>query len=114
MRALIFGRLTYTSQTMELLQHVNSRVKSMPEAQLPVKDLVTELCSPTVENKMFSNFAIIYIEMGFGRLPKDGAMPLVPMLLKVPETLHAGMRTRGRRVVPGHRAAQCGACGHTA
>ncbi|CAD6258432.1 unnamed protein product [Miscanthus lutarioriparius] len=55
---------------MEILSHINKRVKHRPEISLPMLELwkiYTESTSAT----MVRNFCIIYIEMAFERLPTE-------------------------------------------
>ncbi len=52
---------------MEILSHINKRVKHRPEISLPMLDLwriYTESTSSTIVR----NFCIVYIEMAFERL----------------------------------------------
>jgi proteasome component ECM29 len=55
---------------MEILSHINKRVKHRPEISLPMLELwkiYTESTSAT----MVRNFCIVYIEMAFERLPTE-------------------------------------------
>ena len=55
---------------MEILSHINKRVKHRPEIPLPMLDLwkiYTESASSTIVR----NFCVVYIEMAFERLPTE-------------------------------------------
>jgi len=57
-------------QVMEILSHINKRVKHRPEIPLPMLDLwkiYTESASSTIVR----NFCVVYIEMAFERLPTE-------------------------------------------
>lgn len=64
---------------MEVLTHVNKRLKSRPMVQLPVELLLQQY--QTTESTFLHNFSIIYITMGFPRLDQDQQTKLVPLLL---------------------------------
>lgn len=85
---------------MELLVHFNKRVKSRPNLQLPVKELMNLYQDPSSSSflsviishewsdwwfwltKFFlQNFIIIYIKMGFPRLGLPQQAELLPLLL---------------------------------
>merc|ERR1740128_410581 len=66
---------------MELLVHFNKRVKSRPNLQLPVKELMNLYQDPS-SSSFLSNFAIIYIKMGFPRLELTQQAELLPLLLE--------------------------------
>ncbi|XP_032510836.2 proteasome adapter and scaffold protein ECM29 [Danaus plexippus] len=72
------------TKVMELLIHVNKRVKCRNEVQLPVETLLQSYKDPNA-NSFIINFSIIYITMGFPRLPKDRQVDLVPSLLEAIE-----------------------------
>jgi proteasome component ECM29 len=65
---------------MEVLAHVNKRVKSRPQIQLPVEQLIQQYeapdCSPFV-----ANFDIVYLKMGYHRLSQDKQVELAPRLI---------------------------------
>jgi proteasome component ECM29 len=86
-------------KVMELLVHFNKRVKSRPNLQLPVVDLMnlyqdpsssiflsvsscsSELLSMFMQHSSYlQNFAIIYIKMGFPRLDLARQAELLPQL----------------------------------
>ncbi|XP_066339222.1 uncharacterized protein [Miscanthus floridulus] len=65
---------------MEILSHINKRVKHRPEISLPMLELwkiYTESTSAT----MVRNFCIVYIEMAFERLPTEEKGNIAPDLL---------------------------------
>ncbi|MFQ6631675.1 hypothetical protein Gotur_009004 [Gossypium turneri] len=68
------------NKVLEILSHVNKRVKHQPEIGLPL----TELWSMYTEadaTPMVKNFCIVYIEMAFERAPLKEKENLSPMLL---------------------------------
>ncbi|XP_026485739.2 proteasome-associated protein ECM29 homolog [Vanessa tameamea] len=77
------------TKVMELLIHVNKRVKCRNEVQLPVETLLQLYRDPTA-NSFIINFSIIYITMGFPRLPRDKQLSLTPSLLEAIENKPAG------------------------
>uniref|UniRef100_A0A0D9XNV0 Uncharacterized protein n=1 Tax=Leersia perrieri TaxID=77586 RepID=A0A0D9XNV0_9ORYZ len=81
---------------MEILSHINKRVKHRPEISLPMLDLwriYTESTSSTIVR----NFCIVYIEMAFERLLREEKGSIAPDLLinisNVPEQ-HQGIILR--------------------
>ncbi|XP_039748644.1 proteasome-associated protein ECM29 homolog [Pararge aegeria] len=72
------------TKVMELLVHVNKRVKCRNDVQLPVETLLKHYKDPAA-NSFIINFTIIYITMGFPRLPKDQQLNLAPLLLEAIE-----------------------------
>ena len=64
---------------MEILTHVNKRLKSRPLVQLPVEPLLVQY--QTTDSSFLHNFSIIYITMGFPRLSIDKQTELAPVLL---------------------------------
>ncbi|EEE51616.1 hypothetical protein OsJ_32889 [Oryza sativa Japonica Group] len=65
---------------MEILSHINKRVKHRPEISLPMLDLwriYTESTSSTIVR----NFCIVYIEMAFERLLSEDKGSIAPDLL---------------------------------
>ncbi|XP_033738890.1 proteasome adapter and scaffold protein ECM29-like [Pecten maximus] len=67
-------------KVMELLVHINKRLKSRPNVQLPVDTLITQFQDPSASS-IITNFSIIYIKMGFPRLDKEKQATLVPVLI---------------------------------
>ncbi|XP_062591295.1 proteasome adapter and scaffold protein ECM29-like [Saccostrea cucullata] len=68
-------------KVMELLVHVNKRLKSRPKVLLPVEQLINQYRDPQATS-IITNFSIIYIRMGYPRLAPDKQAELVPLLLK--------------------------------
>ncbi|CAH1774881.1 unnamed protein product [Owenia fusiformis] len=66
-------------KVMELLTHINKRVKSRPKIQLPVDDLLKQYMSPDA-TAFITNFTILYVKMGVSRLPPEQQGALVPTL----------------------------------
>lgn len=66
-------------QVMEVLTHLNRRLKSRPMVQLPVEALLQQY--QTTDSTFLHNFSIIYITMGFPRLSQQHRTVLVPLLL---------------------------------
>ncbi|XP_068630379.1 proteasome-associated protein ECM29 homolog [Battus philenor] len=77
------------TKVMELLVHVNKRVKCRSDVQLPVQTLLL-LYGESTANSFIINFSIIYITMGFPRLPRDKQLALAPLLLEVIENKPQG------------------------
>ncbi|XP_034253765.1 proteasome adapter and scaffold protein ECM29 [Thrips palmi] len=67
-------------KVMELLVHINKRLKSRPLVQLPVDSLLVQYQDPAA-SAFIINFTIIYIKLGYPRLANDKKAELVPMLL---------------------------------
>ncbi|KAJ3681025.1 hypothetical protein LUZ60_015514 [Juncus effusus] len=65
---------------MEMLTHVNKRVKHRPEIGLPMLDLWKLYCEANI-SPMVRNFCIVYIEMAFERLPNENKVNTAPELL---------------------------------
>lgn len=66
-------------KVMEVLTHLNKRLKSRPLVQLPVEALITQY--QTTNSSFLHNFSIIYITMGYPRLPSDEQAALAPIML---------------------------------
>ena len=67
-------------KVLEILSHVNKRIKAVPAMPLPLEDLtalyVNEERPPTVRN-----FALIYVEQAHARAtPEDRAAQILPLL----------------------------------
>ncbi|KAM4708609.1 proteasome adapter and scaffold protein ECM29 [Discoglossus pictus] len=71
-------------KVMELLVHLNKRIKSRPKIQLPVETLLVQYQDPAAVS-FVTNFTIIYIKMGYPRLPLDKQCELAPSLLTAME-----------------------------
>lgn len=64
---------------MEVLTHINKRLKSRPLIQLPVEALLQQY--QTTDSTFLHNFSIIYVTMGFPRLSQDEQTKLAPLVL---------------------------------
>uniref|UniRef100_H2ZN61 Proteasome component Ecm29 N-terminal domain-containing protein n=1 Tax=Ciona savignyi TaxID=51511 RepID=H2ZN61_CIOSA len=73
------------TKVLELLTHVNKRLKSREEVQLPVKDLLQQLNNSELSS-FVTNFTIIYIKTGYPRLKVDERIDLAPLLFSSVET----------------------------
>ncbi|KAI5087767.1 proteasome-associated protein ECM29-like isoform X1 [Silurus meridionalis] len=71
-------------KVMELLVHVNKRIKSRPKVQLPVETLLVQYQDPAAMS-FVTNFTIIYIKMGYPRLDVAKQCELAPTLLTAME-----------------------------
>ncbi|KAH8009001.1 hypothetical protein HPB51_008931 [Rhipicephalus microplus] len=72
-------------KVMELLVHVNKRLKSRPQVQLPVEALLTHYAASAggqQQSSFFVNFALVYLRMGFPRLPSCQQVELLPRLME--------------------------------
>ncbi|XP_013177902.1 PREDICTED: proteasome-associated protein ECM29 homolog isoform X1 [Papilio xuthus] len=72
------------TKVMELLVHVNKRIKCRADVQLPVQTLL-QLYKDPAANSFIINFSKIYITMGFPRLPREQQLSLTPSLLEAIE-----------------------------
>lgn len=68
---------------MEILTHVNKRLKSRNQVQLPLGPLLEQYQKGS--SSFLINFAIIYITMGFPRLTVEEQTELVPALMNCVE-----------------------------
>lgn len=71
-------------KVMELLVHVNKRLKSRPKVLLPVEPLLTQYQDPSA-SPFITNFTVLYIKMGYPRLQPDKQAELIPMLINCME-----------------------------
>ncbi|XP_071525915.1 proteasome adapter and scaffold protein ECM29 [Panulirus ornatus] len=67
-------------KVMELLIHVNRRVKDHESIQLPVEALLAQYQDPSA-TAFVTNFSIIYIKMGYPRLDLNKQVELLPSML---------------------------------
>uniref|UniRef100_A0ACD5YHL8 Uncharacterized protein n=1 Tax=Avena sativa TaxID=4498 RepID=A0ACD5YHL8_AVESA len=65
---------------MEILSHINKRVKHRPEISLPMLDL-WKIYTESASSSIVRNFCIVYIEMAFERLPSEEKGNIAPDLL---------------------------------
>ncbi|XP_053680548.1 proteasome-associated protein ECM29 homolog [Anopheles nili] len=66
-------------KVMEILTHINKRLKSRNQIQIPLQPLLTQY--QQADSLFLINFAIIYITMGFPRLSVEEQTELAPVLL---------------------------------
>ncbi|KAF4804062.1 proteasome-associated protein ECM29 [Turdus rufiventris] len=76
--------LALAGKVMELLVHLNKRIKSRPKIQLPVETLLVQYQDPSAVS-FVTNFTIIYVKMGYPRLPVEKQCELAPTLLTAME-----------------------------
>ena len=67
-------------KVMELLVHINKRIKNNANIQLPVESLLLQYQDPAATSFVI-NFTVIYLRMGFPRLSLERQAELVPSLL---------------------------------
>ncbi|KAI4501123.1 hypothetical protein M0802_003926 [Mischocyttarus mexicanus] len=67
-------------KVMELLIHINRRVKTRPQVQLPVKALLLQYQDPAASSFVI-NFTIIYIKLGYPRMEMKKQAELIPSVL---------------------------------
>ncbi|XP_072904697.1 proteasome adapter and scaffold protein ECM29 [Hemitrygon akajei] len=72
-------------KVMELLVHLNKRIKSRPKIQLPVETLLVQYQDPAAVS-FVTNFTIIYIKMGYPRLSLEKQCELAPSLVTAMES----------------------------
>lgn len=66
-------------KVMEILTHVNKRLKSRPEVKIELAPILKNYQESS--NSFLINFAIIYITLGFPRLDIEKQTELVPVIL---------------------------------
>ena len=67
-------------KVMELLVHINKRIKNNTNIQLPVESLLLQYQDPAATSFVI-NFTVIYLRMGFPRLSLERQAELVPSVL---------------------------------
>ncbi|XP_038067101.1 proteasome adapter and scaffold protein ECM29-like [Patiria miniata] len=68
-------------KVLELLVHINKRLKSRPKVQIPVDVLLLQYQDPA--NVTFvTNFTVLYLKMGYPRLPMEKQAELAPSLMQ--------------------------------
>ncbi|PAN15915.1 hypothetical protein PAHAL_3G020000 [Panicum hallii] len=65
---------------MEILSHINKRVKHRPEISLPMLDL-WKIYTESASLAIVRNFCVVYIEMAFERLPTEEKGNIAPDFL---------------------------------
>ncbi|KAM4096438.1 hypothetical protein ACJW30_08G104900 [Castanea mollissima] len=78
--SLSFQSSLVRNKVLEILSHVNKRVKHQPEIALPLLEL-WKMYSEANAAPMVRNFCIVYIEMAFERVQAQQKEELAPMLL---------------------------------
>ncbi|XP_063962407.1 proteasome adapter and scaffold protein ECM29-like isoform X1 [Lytechinus pictus] len=68
-------------KVLELLVHVNKRLKSRPQVQIPVESLLLQYQDPS-SITFVTNFTILYLKMGFPRLEISKQAELAHSLIK--------------------------------
>ncbi|XP_076235930.1 proteasome adapter and scaffold protein ECM29 isoform X2 [Calliopsis andreniformis] len=71
-------------KVMELLIHINKRINSRPQVQLPVEALLLQYQDPAASSFVI-NFTIIYIKLGYPRMEMQKQAELVPSILNAIE-----------------------------
>eukprot|EP00794_Sanderia_malayensis_P008163 gene8163-9036_t len=69
------------NKVIELLTHINKRVKSRPKILLPVDTLLKQY-EDEGTHKFVTNFTLIYIRMGVSRISKEDQVKLIPKIFK--------------------------------
>ncbi|CAF0777859.1 unnamed protein product [Adineta steineri] len=72
----------FRKKAVEVFIHINKRVKTRPEIQIPVRDLLEIFTTSTQCSPFASNFSMMYIKMGFMRLKTDKQVELIPLLFQ--------------------------------
>ncbi|XP_067931568.1 proteasome adapter and scaffold protein ECM29-like [Watersipora subatra] len=73
---------TVRKKVMEVLQHINKRLKSRPLITLPV----TQLFEQYIDGGnpiMVTNFSLVYIKMGYPRLAPTEQVHIIPKILSI-------------------------------
>ena len=85
------------TKTMEILSHLNKRVKTNASIPLPLGALVKLFASSSTA-PLVANFALVYIEMGLPRVGAADRADLIPTLLAA-SALFPGRRFGGTRFI---------------
>jgi proteasome component ECM29 len=81
---------------LDIVQHVNRRVRTNAAVALPVATLV-DTAQQSDAVPMTRSLALMYVEMGFPRLPAADRQPLIPALLRAAGQ-HEALRVRCLRL----------------
>ena len=68
-------------KVLEVLSHINKRVKPNQNIRLPLQDLV-EIYTDATTTPFMTNFIILYLELAFNRAPIKDKAAVSPLLLK--------------------------------
>jgi proteasome component ECM29 len=68
-------------QVLEMLSHINKRVKEQRHIQLPLQELLA-LYGDAQTPMMVKNFAIVYIEMAFERSTLEEKLAVIARMLE--------------------------------
>ncbi|KAK6119824.1 hypothetical protein DH2020_046449 [Rehmannia glutinosa] len=79
-RALSTASTSLRNKVIEILSHVNKRVKHQPAIGLPLSDL-WQLYMESSSAPMVRNFCIVYIEMAIDRVHKEEKQLIAPVFL---------------------------------
>ena len=69
------------NKVLEILAHVNKRLQVQPSIQIPVRDILALFTSPAGNNSFVASFCLVYLEMGFLRMPAEARVELIPATL---------------------------------
>ncbi|VIO98641.1 Uncharacterized protein BM_BM3047 [Brugia malayi] len=75
------GDVEVRNKGMEVLTHLNRRIKSNLMIMLPLKDILYYVLSSTQENFLGTNFAIVYLKIALDRVDTKEHIALLPNLL---------------------------------
>eukprot|EP00124_Ichthyophonus_hoferi_P004629 Ihof_evm1s534 gene=Ihof_evmTU1s534 len=70
------------AKVMEVLTHINKRVKGQPTIKLPTEVLLLQLLDTNL-SPFVHNFTLIYFEMGFLRMNQADQLTKVPELIRI-------------------------------
>lgn len=68
-------------KVLEMLGHINKRVRDHAHIQLPL-DALLDLYLPSTAPPLVSNFSVVYVEMAFERASQDARLAVLPRLLE--------------------------------
>ncbi|KAG0371099.1 hypothetical protein BGZ54_000043 [Gamsiella multidivaricata] len=68
------------AKVVGILTHINKRVRPKPEIKLPVTALLQQFADNN--SVLVKNFTLIYIEIGYGRIPLEDQLAGLPQLIK--------------------------------
>ncbi|XP_039299836.1 proteasome adapter and scaffold protein ECM29 [Nilaparvata lugens] len=68
------------NKVTELCVHISKRLKSRPLIQLPVEALLEQFMDPSTPS-VISNVSVVYLKMGYQRLPPSKQAELIPKIV---------------------------------